>query len=133
MNRRNNVAPRVDNTDRPAEADELDFDNDEPTPGFEDQSILPSNDPTARNAGLTEASQPGKGPTNDDLTNETLILEDGARSPHEPEQGTIDPTDKTLSIVKSNEIGAGGGLDEAELARVDPLNKKKHAHKSNGN
>lgn len=110
--------------DRPAEADELDFDNDQPTPGFEEQGILPQNDPNARNAGLTEASQPGKGPTNDDLTPETLILEDGARSRFESEQGNLQPTDKTLSIVNENDIGAGGGLDEAELARVDPVGKK---------
>lgn len=109
---------------RPAEADELDFDNDEPTPGFGEQGNTSGRDSSERNAGLTEASQPGKGPTNDDLTPETMIPEDGSRSQREPEQGNIEPADKTLSIVGDKEIGGGSGLDEAELANVDPLDKK---------
>ena len=115
----------INPSDRAAEADELNFDNDQPTPNLEDPRSSQGYDPLARNAGLTEASQPGQGPTNDDLTNETLIIEDGARSPREREQGNIKPVDKTLTIVNENEIGAGNGLDEAELARVDPLNTKK--------
>jgi hypothetical protein len=128
MNRRTH-STTVKPADRPAEADELDFEHDRSTPGFEDQSILPAQDPTARNAGLTEASQPGQGPTNDDLTPETLILEDGARSQHEREQGNLDPVDKSLSIVSGSDIGAGGGLDEAELARINPVSRKKPVQK----
>jgi hypothetical protein len=120
---------KSDNTNRPAEADELDFERDEPTPNLEDPRSAQGYDPGARNAGLTEASQPGEGPTNDDLAKEILIAEDGARSQHEPEQGNIDPTDKTLSIVRDNEIGGGSGLDEAELAEVDPLNRRKVSRK----
>ena len=76
-----------------------------------------------------QASQPGEGPTNDDLTPETLILEDGAHSRHEPQQGNLEPADKTLSIVRDDEIGVGNGLDEAELARREPLNRGKTAQK----
>lgn len=130
MNRKINSTMINTPINRPAEADELNFDNDEPTPGFEQQNTATENDPGARNAGLTEASQPGNGPTNDDLTQETLILEDGARSQYEPDQGSLEPADKTLSIVKDTEIGAGGGLDEAELARIDPLNRKKASSKN---
>jgi hypothetical protein len=57
------------------------------------------------------------------LTQETLILEDGARSQYEQEQGNVEPADKTLSIVNDREIGGGSGLDEAELAQADPLDK----------
>lgn len=76
----------------------------------------------AREAGLTGASFPGEGPTDDDLSLETLIDEDGARSPEEPGHGL--PADKDLKITDGRHIGAGGGLDEAELAHTDPLDKK---------
>jgi len=125
MNKRN--APvKINPTDRPAELDELNFDDDKPTDSLPDTH---ESDLTTHDIGLTEASQPGQGPTNDDLTQETLILEDGARSPHEHGSGSIVPTDKTLSIVNENEIGAGGGLDEAELAEVDPVGRTKLHHK----
>ncbi len=55
----------------------------------------------------------------DDLAPETLIDESGARSP--AERGGESPADKRLRVVHGNEIGAGHGLDEAELARRDPL------------
>ncbi len=116
---------QINTNDRPAEADELDFENDKPTPGFDEPVAPRRNDPGSKNAGLTEASQPGQGPTNDDLTPETLIVEDGARSQYEQEQGSLEPADKSLSIVNDNEIGAGGGLDEAELAEIDPLDRRK--------
>ncbi|MBF3245688.1 phosphotransferase system, HPr-related protein, partial [Pseudomonas aeruginosa] len=41
------------------------------------------------------------------------------RSP--AERGGESPADKRLRVVHGNEIGAGHGLDEAELARRDPL------------
>lgn len=77
----------------------------------------------AADGGLTEASQPGEGPTMDDATPETLQPEDGARSPREA-GGSNTPADQDLSNVEENEIGAGGGLDEAELGRVRPLDGK---------
>ncbi|MGV5350511.1 phosphotransferase system, HPr-related protein [Pseudomonas aeruginosa] len=55
----------------------------------------------------------------DDLAPETLIDESGDRSP--AERGGESPADKRLRVVHGNEIGAGHGLDEAELARRDPL------------
>jgi len=61
-------------------------------------------------------------PTDDDLAPETLIHEDGARSPLEA--GDDVPLDETYQIVSGNQIGAGYGLDEAELAEVDPLDRR---------
>ncbi|TBV05437.1 phosphotransferase system, HPr-related protein [Phytopseudomonas dryadis] len=55
----------------------------------------------------------------DDLSPETLIDESGARSPFE--RGGDGPADQDLSIVEGDDIGAGQGLDEAELARKRPL------------
>lgn len=60
--------------------------------------------------------------TNDDLAPEVLIPDDGARSSSERGAGT--PADRTLRKVGSGEIGAGEGLDEAELGRADPLDGK---------
>src|SRR5690606_15574989 len=62
------------------------------------------------------------GVTLDDLSPETLFDETGARSPRE--RGEAYPRDKELSVVKGKDIGAGGGLDEAELGRVEPLDGK---------
>ncbi|MBA1204140.1 phosphotransferase system, HPr-related protein [Pseudomonas capeferrum] len=59
------------------------------------------------------------GVTDDDLSPETLFDETGARDPHEP--GGDGPADQDLSEVSSREIGAGIGLDEEEMAHVDPL------------
>ena len=106
------------NHDRSAEQDELNFDNaDEPSfqdlaPDYEFELLdEESNSETVDNNG-----------TDDDLTPENLIPEDGSRSPYEP-GGSI-PSDESLSIVSEDEIGEGYGLDEAELARVDPLDGK---------
>lgn len=62
------------------------------------------------------------GSTDDDLSPETLIREDGARSARET--GCGKPADWDLSIVEEAQIGGGNGLDEAELARRDPLDGK---------
>lgn len=72
-----------------------------------------------REAGMTGGEIPGGGSTMDDADPEILIPEDGARSPSERGHGI--PTDRDLSIVSADQIGAGGGLDEAEEARVFPL------------
>lgn len=64
----------------------------------------------------------GFDPTDDDLEPETLIPEDGARSANEP--GANHPADWDLSVVDQSDIGGGNGLDEAELARRDPLDGK---------
>ena len=106
------------NHDRSAEQDELNFDDaDEPSfqdlaPDYEFELLDEESDSeTVDNNG-----------TDDDLTPENLIPEDGSRSPYEP-GGSI-PSDESLSIVSEDEIGEGYGLDEAELARVDPLDGK---------
>lgn len=58
--------------------------------------------------------------TDDDLSPDTLLDETGARDRYEPGDGT-GPADQQLSEVDAGDIGGGIGLDEAELARSDPL------------
>lgn len=112
-------------SNRPAQMDELSFDDDEPTARIGDEvtaADIGRDQPAerVREAGLTEASMPGdEGLTEDDASPATLIAEDGARSPHEVGDGS--PADKELSHVGAGAIGGGRGLDEAELARVHPL------------
>lgn len=109
--------------DRPAELDELNF-NEENKTSFQD--VVPDAD-----IGLFEEGEDDRTlndtvdnpSTKDDLSPEILIPEDGSRSPYEP--GGSTPQDESLSIVNEDEIGEGYGLDEAELARVDPLDGKK--------
>ncbi len=63
------------------------------------------------------------GPTDDDLSPETLIREDGARDADE--LGSGNQADWDLSIVDEDGIGGGDGLDEAEMARRDPMDGKR--------
>ncbi|WP_150304689.1 serine kinase/phosphatase [Pseudomonas saliphila] len=105
------------------EIDDLSIPEDEPMGPIgkvptEDEAI-----DRAAEAGLTEASQPGEGPTMDDATPETLMPDDGARSPSEAGESE-EPTDQDFSVVDEDDIGAGGGLDEAELGRAKPLDGK---------
>ena len=72
-----------------------------------------------REAGLTGASTADHEPTDDDMSPETLIHEDGARDAKE--SGEDNPADWDLSVVDEDDIGGGNGLDEAELARRKPL------------
>lgn len=65
-----------------------------------------------REAGLTAGSKPGSEPTADDASPETLIPEDRPAA-----------TDRALTTVEASEIGAGTGLDEAELAQVKPVRR----------
>ena len=69
-----------------------------------------------------ERLQSDTGATDDDLAPEILIHEDGARSPFEP--GDDIPADRTYRVVRRDEAGGTFGLDEAELARIDPLDGK---------
>lgn len=117
--------------DRPAEMDELNFSDEVHTPSFRDitpddmneiENETQSDEINSAQLGLTEASNPGYGPTDDDLSPETLIHEDGARSPNE--RGGSIPTDQILTTRDEDEIGEGYGLDEAELARAKPLDGK---------
>ena len=80
-----------------------------------------------REAGLTGGSTLGEGEhedgvSQDDLSPENLIDESGARSPNE--RGGKTAADWDLSIVDEDEIGEGYGLDEEELAHVQPLDGK---------
>ncbi|MFJ7140415.1 serine kinase/phosphatase [Pseudomonas protegens] len=96
-------APIDDDQDRMGSLEELHFDDDEPV---------------ARSS----ASLTSDGSSDDDLSPETLIREDGARSAREA--GADKPADWDLSIVDGADIGGGTGLDEAELAHRDPLDGK---------
>ncbi|WP_347909043.1 serine kinase/phosphatase [Pseudomonas grandcourensis] len=116
--------PVDDNEDRMGSVRELDFDTEEPSarigdelPEKEREQRMPRQ--RGRESGLTGDHQP----TDDDLSPETLIREDGARDAHEA--GNDSRADWDLSIVDEDDIGGGNGLDEAELARRDPLDKKR--------
>ncbi|EKG33526.1 hypothetical protein [Pseudomonas avellanae] len=115
--------PIDDNEDRMGSMETLDFDEEDPArigdliPEDQLQHEIP--DQRVREAGLTGASTDDHHSTDDDLSPEILIREDGARSASE--QGESDPADLDLTIVDDDEIGAGNGLDEEELAVVDPL------------
>ena len=76
-------------------------------PGRSDPEISPQR---AREAGMTGAAA-NRNITDDDLSPETLL----------DEQDALDPTDQQVRVVKGDEIGGGTGLDEAELAEVDPV------------
>jgi hypothetical protein len=56
------------------------------------------------------------------MSPENLIPEDGGRSAHEAGEGG--PADFDLSIVDEDDIGGGDGLDEEEMAILDPLDGK---------
>ncbi len=76
----------------------------------------------AAEAGMTAGEMPDGDATLDDMSPETLIPEDGARSAREPGHGG--PADQELSVVSEHRIGADVDLDEAEQARYDPLDGK---------
>ena len=79
----------LDDNNRPAEIDELDFEEEErpskagDTPDPADVQHYRAAE-RAREAGLSGAAVPDDDYTNDDLTPENLIAEDGARSSKEP-------------------------------------------------
>jgi hypothetical protein len=111
----------------PDEFDELFFDDDEsPERAGEEQSDrkferqLPPK--RAQEAGLTGGALPENYTTQDDMSPETLITEDGARS--SKESGGEAAADQQLREASAEEIGAGTGLDEAELGRARPLDER---------
>lgn len=118
--------PIDDTQDRMGSMEELDFDDEstarigDELPERELEHELP--DRRVREAGMTGASTPDHHPTDDDLDPEVLIRQDGARSPSEA--GADHPADKDLSLTDQADIGAGHGLDEEELAHLDPLDGK---------
>ncbi|MBV4488739.1 serine kinase/phosphatase [Pseudomonas sp. SWRI153] len=115
--------PIDDNEDRMGSMRELDFDDEETAkigdelPEREREQLMPEE--REREAGLTGASMDDRQPTDDDLSPETLIRDDGARDASEI--GTGEQADWDLSVVDEDDIGGGNGLDEEELARRDPL------------
>ena len=116
--------PIDDNEDRMGSMRELDFDDKQPTaeigdeiPRREREQLMP--DERVREAGMTGAATDDHESTDDDMSPETLIHEDGARDAQEA--GESEPADWDLSIVDEDEIGGGNGLDEAELADIDPV------------
>ena len=120
--------PIDDNEDRMGSMHELDFDEEEPSAKIGDE--LPENEreqlmPRQRvlDAGMTGASTADHESTDDDMSPETLIREDGARDAHEAGKG--DQADWDLSIVDEDDIGGGNGLDEAEMAQQEPLDRKR--------
>ncbi|MDR6962047.1 hypothetical protein J2W43_006067 [Pseudomonas brassicacearum] len=119
--------PIDDNEDRMGSMHELEFDEEEPSakigdelPDNEREQLMPRE--RVREAGLTGASTDDHQPTDDDMSPETLIREDGARDAHEA--GADERADWDLSVVDENDIGGGDGLDEAEMADIDPLDGK---------
>ncbi|WP_122710889.1 serine kinase/phosphatase [Pseudomonas viridiflava] len=118
--------PIDDNEDRMGSMEELNFRDDETArigdlmPEDELQHEIP--DERVREAGMTGASTDDHQPTDDDLSPETLIHEDGARSANE--RGEDNPADLDLTVVDEDDIGGGDGLDEEEMAIVDPLDGK---------
>ncbi|MDZ4326565.1 MAG: serine kinase/phosphatase [Pseudomonas sp.] len=116
--------PIDDNEDRMGSMHELDFDEEEPSAKIGDE--LPENEreqlmPRERvsEAGMTGASTADHESTDDDMSPETLIREDGARDAHEAGEGG--QADWDLSIVDEDDIGGGNGLDEEELAKREPM------------
>jgi hypothetical protein len=68
-------------------------------------------------AGMTGGEMADHKVTADDVTPETLLDDNPSHTPAAREGR--DPLDQTLREVDESEIGAGGGLDEAELARKE--------------
>lgn len=117
--------------DRMGSIEQLDFEDKGPSGRFGDPTppeVLDQlTDEREREAGMTGGEALGPdvhedGITMDDLSPETLFDESGARSPQE--RGLGGPADQELSIVDEDDIGGGEGLDEAEQARVMPLDGK---------
>jgi hypothetical protein len=120
--------PIDDNEDRMGSMRELEFDDDEyearigdELPQDEREQLIP--DERVREAGMTGASTDDHQPTEDDMSPETLIRDDGARDALEAGDG--EQADWDLSVVDENDIGGGDGLDEAEMADIDPLDGKR--------
>ncbi|WP_420230907.1 serine kinase/phosphatase [Pseudomonas sp. ABY48] len=120
--------PIDDNEDRMGSMHELEFDDEQPSakigdelPQGEREQLMPRE--RVREAGLTGASTDDHESTDDDMSPETLIREDGARDASEA--GDEEQADWDLSVVDENDIGGGDGLDEAEMADIDPLDGKR--------
>ncbi|MDF9775125.1 serine kinase/phosphatase [Pseudomonas baetica] len=113
-----------DDEDRMGSVRELDFDAEDPSARIGDEQLEKEREQLIPNQRVREAGQTDDDqPTDDDLSPETLIREDGAQDAHEA--GNDSRADWDLSIVDEDEIGGGNGLDEAELALRDPMDGKR--------
>lgn len=73
-------------------------------------------------AGLDEETIRAEEALEDDNTPDRLVDEDEEQPPAELYGAS--PADEDLTVVNKQEIGGGQGADEAELARVHPLDGK---------
>ena len=120
-----------DTEDRMGSVEPLDFDDPEDT--HEPLTDLVTDEEYARhiaphrprNRELSGAALPGRDSSPDDLDADMLTPEDGARDAYEALEEQGGAADWDLSVVNEDEIGAGRGLDEAELADIDPVGRKK--------
>lgn len=106
--------PIDDNEDRMGSMRELDFDEEEPTAEIGDEMPRGERKHRMPDERVGEAET-----TDDEMSPENLIREDGARDAREEGEG--EQADWDLSIVDEDEIGGGNGLDEAELAEREPV------------
>ena len=75
-----------------------------------------------REAGSTGGETPDQHVTADDMAPETLLDSEPSHTPRSMRGRAAN--DASLSTVGEDGIGAGGGLDEAEEADVDPVGKR---------
>lgn len=115
-----NPSRSADETPEP-EVNELDFKHKEPSNRAGDMATQENVAGEGRNAGLSGGAIPDTDRTADDLTPDTMVDEDRTGSPLE---NAGSAADETLQQKDISEIGAGTGLDEAELARARPLDGK---------
>lgn len=123
--RKNYVPHEIDDVeDRMGDIQPLDFSDDDAgihsgRPG--ETQLSPERERIAGMSGGEALSQGSHedGVNFDDLSPETLIDEDGQS--YDNDDG---PMDRELTVVNGQDIGAGTGLDEAELGRARPLDGK---------
>lgn len=83
-------------------------------------------DRRVREAGRTGGEMQGINASDDDVTADDLAPEtllDEERS-HTPDASGREPADQDLRTTRASNIGAGRGLDEAELADTRPVGKR---------
>ena len=113
-------APIDDIEDAMGSVEPLNFDDDDTYEPISDLFI--DDERVKRRAVLNDELELGL--NDDDLEQEMLIREDGARDAKEAAQSPNAAADWDLSLVDEDDIGAGKGLDEAELAEIDPVGRK---------
>lgn len=122
--------PIDDNEDRMGSINELDFEEDQTHESISDlftpeelEKHVPGQ--PAGHPRLSASTLSDDESNEDDLEPDMLIMEDGARDAWEAAEGADEPADWDLSVVDESEIGGSDGLDEAELAEIDPVGPKR--------